>query len=156
MMKKIGHVSAKSIYTKVALSAIIKNLGEDIEWIESIDLPEEDLLIKRGCFVSLHRRDSSLRGCIGTIEPQEKNLREEIIRNAYSAAFRDTRFSPLSIEELEDLEVSVDVLTEPETISDLGDLRDPKSMVLFRTIRTTGQYCFRQFPKLIQLRNKLT
>ena len=115
----------KSIYSKVALSTIIKSLKGDLEWIESILLPERDLSVKRGCFVSLHKKDRSLRGCIGTIEPQENSLGKEIERNAYSAAFRDSRFTPLTIEELDDLEVSVDVLTEPEQIDNLDDL-DPQ------------------------------
>jgi AmmeMemoRadiSam system protein A len=65
-----------------------------------------------------------LRGCIGTIEPTQKSLAEEIIANAISAATRDPRFPPVSVEELSYLRYSVDVLYEPEpaTFDDL----DPK------------------------------
>src|SRR5271157_2130741 len=38
---------------------------------------------KAGVFVSLHKNDE-LRGCIGTIEPAEDNVAQEIIRNAIS------------------------------------------------------------------------
>ena len=79
---------------------------------------------KAASFVSLHKFDQ-LRGCIGTIEPQRKNLAEEIITNAISAATKDPRFSPVAPNELKDLSYSVDVLTEPEPI-DSKDQLDPK------------------------------
>ena len=76
---------------------------------------------RAGVFVSLHKQ-GKLRGCIGTIEPVRRNLAEEIIANAISAATRDPRFSPVRPEELPDLEISVDVLGEPERISGLSEL----------------------------------
>ncbi len=87
------------------------------------DLPEE-LHHRAGAFVSLHRQ-GDLRGCIGTIEPVRDNVAAEVIANAVSAATRDPRFPAVCEEELADLEVSVDVLTEPEPISSLDEL-DPK------------------------------
>jgi AmmeMemoRadiSam system protein A len=84
-----------------------------------------DLMKTRaGAFVSLHR-GGQLRGCIGTIEPQRENLAQEIIANAISAASSDPRFPPLTRDELADLEISVDVLSEPERISTLAG-HDPK------------------------------
>lgn len=89
------------------------------------DTPLSEEMSKRaGTFVSLHA-NGELRGCIGTIEPVRPNIAEEIISNAISAATRDQRFPPVTPEELDDLEISVDVLTEPEPISSLDDL-DPK------------------------------
>ena len=85
----------------------------------------EEMKLRRGVFVSLHRPDGVLRGCIGTIEPMRVNVAEEIIYNAISAAEHDPRFSPLRPEELEGLDVSVDVLTEPEAISSFEEL-DPR------------------------------
>jgi len=80
---------------------------------------------RAGVFVSIHRKDGSLRGCIGTPEPVAANLAEEIIQNAISAATRDPRFPPISERELEDLDISVDVLSPPERVYSLDDL-DPK------------------------------
>ena len=77
-----------------------------------------------GVFVSLHKR-GALRGCIGTIEPAQPNVAQEIIHNAISAATRDPRFPPVRPDELNDLEISTDVLGEPEMISSLDEL-DPK------------------------------
>jgi len=80
-------------------------------------LPEELIKKRAGVFVSLHRKkDGSLRGCVGTFLATSKNIAAEIIENALKAAFSDPRFTPLAVEELANLEISVDVLEKPETI----------------------------------------
>lgn len=79
---------------------------------------------RAGVFVSLHK-SGELRGCIGTFEPIQKNVAEEIINNAISAATRDPRFPPVSTDELEHLSYSVDVLTSPRPVKDKSQL-DPK------------------------------
>ena len=85
------------------------------------DLPAELMNRRAGAFVSLHK-DGNLRGCIGTIMATQDNLAEEIIQNAISACSRDPRFSPVTLEELEDIEYSVDVLGDPERVFSLKDL----------------------------------
>jgi AmmeMemoRadiSam system protein A len=85
--------------------------------------PAAGLLAERhGAFVSLHRQ-GNLRGCIGTIMPTQATLAREIVRNAIQAATCDPRFDALRPDELADLEISVDVLGEPEPAA-LEDL-DP-------------------------------
>jgi AmmeMemoRadiSam system protein A len=66
-----------------------------------------------------------LRGCIGTFSPTMANVAEEIVTNAISSATRDPRFMPVQPSELHDLEYSVDVLSEPEPVSGVGEL-DPR------------------------------
>ena len=85
------------------------------------NLPEELMNRRAGAFVSLHK-DGSLRGCIGTIAPITPNLASEIMQNAVSACSRDPRFSPVTIDELDELEYSVDVLGDPERVFSLDDL----------------------------------
>lgn len=77
-----------------------------------------------GAFVSLHR-NHELRGCIGTIAPTAPTLAEEVVHNAIQAATSDPRFPELTTAELQDLEISVDVLHEPEpaTVEDLDPSR---------------------------------
>lgn len=87
------------------------------------DIPEE-LKERAGVFVSLHEF-GALRGCIGTILPVRNSAAEEIIHNAKAAASEDPRFPPVNPYELDDLDISVDVLSAPEPISLEGDL-DPK------------------------------
>lgn len=84
-------------------------------------LPEELMNRRAGAFVSLHK-NGNLRGCIGTIMATQDNLAEEIIQNAISACSRDPRFDPVKLEELDDIEYSVDVLGDPERVFTLQDL----------------------------------
>jgi AmmeMemoRadiSam system protein A len=69
---------------------------------------------KRGVFVTLHVR-GRLRGCIGVIEAFEP-LGDSIARCAASAAFDDSRFSPVSPEELRELQIELSLLSPPEPI----------------------------------------
>ncbi len=84
----------------------------------------EEMQRRAGVFVSLHRQ-GDLRGCIGTIEATQENVALEIIHNAISAATRDPRFAVVRSDELDDLEISVDVLGDPEPIASMAEL-DPK------------------------------
>lgn len=77
-----------------------------------------------GVFVSIHKQ-GELRGCIGTFEATKSSVAEEIIFNAISSATRDPRFSPITPDELEKLEYSVDILTKPELVDNEEQL-DPK------------------------------
>ena len=87
------------------------------------DLPHE-MRKKAAAFVSLKKR-GRLRGCIGTIEPVQVDLAHEIIRNAISAGTEDPRFEPVSESELDEIVYSVDILSEPEPVGDVGSL-DPR------------------------------
>ena len=84
-------------------------------------LPAELTENRAGAFVSLHK-DGNLRGCIGTIAPVRDSLAEEIIENAVSACSRDPRFPAVSADELKWLDISVDVLGEPEPIESAEEL----------------------------------
>ncbi len=93
---------------------------------EIIDPPEiltPEMEKKAGVFVSIHKK-GALRGCIGTFEPSEENVAREIIINAISSATRDPRFSSIDPEELDLLDYSVDVLSDPEPVEDTDQL-DP-------------------------------
>lgn len=77
-----------------------------------------------GVFVSLHI-DDDLRGCIGTFKPSTDNIAQEIIDMAIEASTSDPRFPPVRPSEIPNLDISVDVLEEPEPISSIDQL-DPK------------------------------
>ena len=85
------------------------------------NLPEEMLDTRAGAFVSIHKH-GKLRGCIGTIEATAKNVAQEIIENAISAATRDPRFDPIEPDELKWLEINVDVLGKAEKIRSTDEL----------------------------------
>ncbi len=67
------------------------------------------LLEHKGAFVSLHRHDE-LRGCIGQLYP-DRELFKIVQHCVLSAALEDTRFLPVTHEELGDLEIEISVLT---------------------------------------------
>lgn len=69
---------------------------------------------KRGVFVTLHKK-GRLRGCIGNIEPV-KTLVQGVRENAVSAAFKDSRFSPLALDELNLIDIEISILTQPERL----------------------------------------
>lgn len=81
----------------------------------------EDLRQTAGAFVSIKKK-KKLRGCIGTIKPRQENLACEIIQNAISAATKDPRFSPVAQEELDDLTISVDVISPLEKVDNISQL----------------------------------
>ncbi|HBI38492.1 MAG: hypothetical protein A2015_16405 [Spirochaetes bacterium GWF1_31_7] len=75
---------------------------------------DEDLLEKRGCFVTL-TIDDKLRGCVGYILPYLP-LYKAVIENAYNAAYGDYRFEPLSENEYTAINIEISILSIPENI----------------------------------------
>ena len=110
-------------FVKLAVEAIENYIKQGEVTAPPEALPPE-LKVRRGVFVSI-KKTGRLRGCIGTIRPAGETLAEEIINNAISAATKDPRFEPVTEEELRDLIISVDVLSEPQPVIDVGDL-NPK------------------------------
>ena len=76
---------------------------------------------RAGVFVSI-KKSGMLRGCIGTFEPRQSNVAEEIMNNAVSSATQDPRFPPVIPAELPHLTYSVDVLTKPEPVESAASL----------------------------------
>lgn len=66
-------------------------------------------------FVTVKVADE-LRGCIGSIEPR-RVLVVDVVKNAYSAAFSDPRFAPLTMEEFEHLRTHISVLGPCQAIA---------------------------------------
>jgi AmmeMemoRadiSam system protein A len=83
----------------------------------------DEMKERQGVFVSLKIK-GRLRGCIGTFEPAASNVAEEVIHNAISSATKDPRFMPVTISELEEIDISVDLLSSPERIKSTNEL-DP-------------------------------
>ena len=100
------------------------------------NLPVE-LLQPGAAFVSL-KKQGALRGCIGTVQPNRKNLAEEIAHNALSAGLNDPRFPPLTLEELDQIEINVDVLSPPEKISSPSQLDSSRYGVIVQSGPRTG------------------
>jgi len=105
-----------------------KTLEEYLQEKKKINLPAwtPDIFKKKaGVFVSLHKK-GKLRGCIGTFLPTQSNITHEIINNAISAATKDPRFLPVEKQELKEIDISVDILSQPKKISSLEELNPKK------------------------------
>ena len=76
---------------------------------------------KRGAFVTL-KKNHSLRGCIGYIQAI-KPLYQTIQEMAYAAAFSDSRFTPVTADELAELEYEISVLTPLKRINSVAEIQ---------------------------------
>ncbi len=69
----------------------------------------------RASFVTLEH-NGQLRGCIGMLEAV-RPLADDIMENAFAAAFCDRRFLPLTADELNGLELHISLLSAPTVIT---------------------------------------
>lgn len=125
-------------YVKLARDTIKTYLNSHEIIKPDKNLSSDLLKNKAGVFVTLHKKNTKpdeedLRGCIGTILPTKENIASEIIDNAISAATRDNRFEPVKKEELTNLEISVDILSEPEPIQGLSSLEPKKYGLIIKS-----------------------
>lgn len=83
-------------------------------------LQNDELKSKFGAFVSLHKGDE-LRGCIGTFEA-DRPLYETVSNMAVAAATEDTRFTPLTLNELDEVNIEISVLSERSLIKNIDEI----------------------------------
>jgi len=83
-------------------------LGVDLR-----DYPPE-LVKPAATFVTLEKK-RQLRGCIGMLEAVLP-LVEDVVENAFSAAFKDPRFPPVEKNEIDELDIHISILGKPEPI----------------------------------------
>ena len=114
---------AKSLYV-IWAEKVLNSYLKDQTLIEPDDTFSSLKQMRAGCFVTLHKKNGNLRGCIGTFLPTEENIALEIRNNAIAAAIRDPRFNPVRYDELKDLILSVDILSEPELVKDYNESLD--------------------------------
>jgi AmmeMemoRadiSam system protein B/AmmeMemoRadiSam system protein A len=113
------------ILVKLARKTIMEKLGKKLASGKAMQLSDalknSCFNERRGTFVTL-KIGGRLRGCIGSLTSNE-SIRTGIRRNALNAAFRDTRFPPLTANEFEHLDIEISILTKPKPLeySDYSD-----------------------------------
>lgn len=141
ILKKVRELSRlrekSDDYVKLAYKSVYNYVLHGKELKLPDNLPEEMLNTHAGAFVSIHE-NGKLRGCIGTTSPTTDNVALEIIQNAISASTKDPRFDAIKADELKFLEISVDVLGNPEDISGLSELDAKKYGVIVSSGRKRG------------------
>lgn len=107
----------KQALKNLALASIKHGLDEgkplDVDEFDNagVELPT----FQAATFVTL-KKGGQLRGCIGSLIAR-RPLCEDIADNAFAAAFRDHRFSAVTEDEIDDIDISVSLLTTPEPMS---------------------------------------
>jgi AmmeMemoRadiSam system protein A len=101
----------KTLLLQVAHDSILSAL-ENREI--SLDSPTPHLAEPRGAFTSLYLH-GELRGCVGYVLPVSSVYRA-VVDTARAAAFEDTRFFPVTIEEARQLEIELSILSPPRPI----------------------------------------
>ena len=88
--------------------------GARLPSLEVEDMPGV-LATRRDSFVTL-TRNGELRGCMGVIE-SPRPLAQNAADCAFSAAFQDRRFTPLTPSEAGQIRIEISVLSEMEPIA---------------------------------------
>ena len=89
--------------------------GQEFEVPPELAARHPRLWTERGAFVTL-RKAGQLRGCIGTLQANQP-LAQDVVENAIGAAVRDSRFKPVTAEELPQIHIDISVLDAPRPLS---------------------------------------
>ncbi|GFR64058.1 AMMECR1 domain-containing protein [Elysia marginata] len=106
----------------IARKSIENGLQSGKPLVPETETASNPLQAIRASFVTL-TLNQNLRGCIGSLEAH-RPLINDVAANAYSSAFKDPRFPPVSAEELEKITVEISILSpmEPMQANDEQDL----------------------------------
>lgn len=120
--RKLSRLSKKDDFCRLAIQAI----EEFVCHRERMDPPQEDagelIETQAGAFVTIST-DGTIRGSSGSLLPSQKNLGCEIIASSIHACM-DARYVPLEPWELEEVQVCVYVVSEPEIIESWDEEMD--------------------------------
>jgi len=102
----------RTLLLQVAREAILSALeNRDIP----LDPPDLHVNEPRGAFTSLYLH-GELRGCVGYVLPVGSVYRA-VVETARAAAFEDTRFDPVTVEEARQLEIELSILSPPHAVA---------------------------------------
>jgi AmmeMemoRadiSam system protein A len=94
----------------------------DSELIKPILTPA--LQESHGVFVTLYTKqksEKSLRGCVGLVTGNQP-IYQSVAQMALAAAFHDTRFAPLSRDELDTVQIEISILMPPRSVPSYKDI----------------------------------
>lgn len=101
---------------KDTINLYIKNKKKFEVKVDDLRLSEEE-----GAFVTIHE-DGQLRGCIGNIIGQGP-LYLTIRDMAIAAATQDPRFKPVTVDELNKIDIEISVLSKPKRVKSLDEIK---------------------------------
>lgn len=111
-----------------------------LEHRKELDVKDGDPVLNQnmGAFVTLHAKNK-LRGCIGNIIGRQP-LYLTIRNMALAAAFEDTRFNPVTKQELKDINIEISVLSPLKKIANPDEIVLGEHGVLVKNDFTSGVY----------------
>jgi AmmeMemoRadiSam system protein A len=113
--------SDKEKLLSIARCAMETAAGAASEHPVEIDESDSDILGARaGAFVSLHKK-GQLRGCIGRFEA-DGPLADTVADMAVAASRNDPRFSSVTPDETDDIDIEISVLSPLRRISDVSEI----------------------------------
>ena len=99
---------------QLARQAILHPFEKKESFNINLDLYSNALKEEGASFITLNIK-GQLRGCIGSLEAH-RALIVDVANNAQAAAFKDPRFSPLTLKELPEIELHASILSKPEVL----------------------------------------
>jgi len=87
------------------------------------------LMLPAGAFVTLNTKQGELRGCIGRIMTRDP-LYQTVAAMSLASAFNDTRFQPLTAQELDNVIIDITVLTPPHKVAGYQDIQIGKHGII--------------------------
>lgn len=97
-----------------------------------------ELWLKIGAFTTL-KKQNELRGCIGQFEP-DKPFYQVVQETAIAAAVADKRFTPVSFEELNNLEIEISALSSKRPAKDYQEIKLGESGVVIEFSGRSGTF----------------
>ena len=130
----------KKTLKEIALQSIKDSLDGKRMAVANSTLYTLNSTLKQRCgaFVSLHKH-GHLRGCIGHFG-EDVPLYEIVAEMARAAAFQDPRFSPVTRDELNDLDIEISVLTPMRRIQSLDEFELHRHGIYIRKGYRSGTY----------------
>jgi len=111
-------VESQDLLLKIARTSIENHLKRQKP--PQFKIEDENLLQKRGAFVTLHKH-GQLRGCIGYVLPYQP-LHQTVAEMAVSAATADPRFSPVTLAEMEEIDIEISALSPLKNIDNTDEI----------------------------------
>jgi len=117
----------EELIKSIAIIAINNKLnGVKIPLKNEVAKKFPEFVLPKATFVTL-KQNGRLRGCIGSLVAH-RELYDDLIYNAQSAAFNDPRFKPVTQDELDSITLEVSLLSDPVLVK-YTDIKDLKSKI---------------------------
>ncbi len=120
----------KDALIKIARKTLSEYLKDQIKPKPCPDTFSDILREKHPCFVT-YKKKGRLRGCVGSLQAQNP-LFQEVMEKSIQAAIHDRRFSPITLKELSDIQISITVLSSATSINSPLEFHPGKHGVILK------------------------